>query len=56
MKEGILFGIVLGMFAGAMVYRYSQDVQKIADKGEKIMKQEVQKIKKANTPSINKQD
>lgn len=56
MKEGILFGVVVGMLAGAMIYRYSQDVQKLADKGEKIMKQEVQKIKKAGSNSVNKEN
>ena len=54
MKEGILFGVMIGMLAGAMVYRYSQDVQKLADKGENLMKQEVQKIKKASSTSASK--
>lgn len=51
MKDCLLFGMIVGMVAGALIYRYSIDVQNIADKGEKIVKQEVQKIKKANSSS-----
>lgn len=49
MKDCLIFGMLVGMVAGALVYRYSIDVQNIADKGEKMIKQEVQKIKKAGT-------
>ena len=49
MKECLLFGMVVGMVAGALIYRYSIDVQNFADEGEKMVKQEVQKIKKAGS-------
>ena len=51
MKDCLLVGVILGMVAGALVYRYSNDVQKLADKGEKIVKDEVSKIQKAETNS-----
>ena len=54
MKDCMLLGIAVGMIAGAMVYRYSLDVQKLADKGENMVKQEVQKIKKAGSSSVQK--
>ena len=54
MKDSMLLGIAFGMIAGALVYRYSMDVQRLADKGEKMVKQEVQKIKKAETNSAQK--
>lgn len=47
MKDCLLLGMVVGLVAGAMIYRYSNDVQSLADKGEQMVKQEVQKIKKA---------
>ena len=50
----ILFGMMVGMVAGALIYRYSIDVQNLADKGEKMVKQEVQKIKKAGSASAKK--
>ncbi len=51
MKDCLLVGVILGMVAGALVYRYSNDVQKLADKGEQMVKQEVSKIQKAETNS-----
>ena len=51
MKDCLLVGVILGMVAGALVYRYSNDVQKLADKGEKMVKEEVSKIEKANSES-----
>ena len=54
MKDCLLFGMMVGMVAGALIYRYSIDVQNLADKGEKMVKQEVQKIKKAGSASTKK--
>lgn len=54
MKDCLLFGMMVGMVAGALIYRYSIDVQNLADKGEKMVKQEVQKIKKAGSASAKK--
>ena len=61
MKEGFVLGLMVGAFAGMMVYRYNKDVQKIADKGEKIVKNEIEmakkeakKIKKEITPKQQK--
>lgn len=48
MKEGMFLGLLAGMLAGAIIYRYSSDVQKLADKGETMVKEEVSKLKKAN--------
>ena len=54
MKDCLLFGMMVGMVAGALIYRYSIDVQNLADKGEKMVKQEVQKIKKSGSASAKK--
>ena len=54
MKDCLLFGMVVGMVAGALIYRYSTDVQNLADKGEQMVKQEVQKIKKAGSKTASK--
>ena len=51
MKDCLIFGMMVGMVAGALIYRYSTNVQNVADKGEKMIKEEVQKIKKAGTAS-----
>ncbi len=45
MKEGFIFGLMVGAFAGMIAYRYNKDVQKIADKGEKIVKEEIEMMK-----------
>ena len=51
MKEGFICGVLFGALAGMIIYRYSTDVQKLADKGEKMVKSEIkmmeQEAKKA---------
>ena len=51
MKEGFVVGVLFGALAGMIIYRYSTDVQKLADKGEKMVKKEIkmmeQEAKKA---------
>ena len=61
MKEGFVLGLMVGAFAGMMVYRYNKDVQKIADKDKKneknkneIAKKKAKKIKKEITPKQQK--
>lgn len=46
MKEGFIIGAMFGAFAGMVLYRYSKDVQKLADKGEQIVKEEIKMLEK----------
>ena len=46
MKEGFIVGAMFGALAGMIIYRYSADVQKLADKGEKMVKNEIKMIEK----------
>ena len=50
MKDGICFGMVfgamIGLVAGAYLYKNNQTAKEIIDKGEKTIKKEVKNLKK----------
>ena len=46
MKDGIICGIVIGMIAGALLYKYNPQAKEIVNKTEDAVKKEVQDKKK----------
>ncbi|MCI6542233.1 MAG: hypothetical protein MR423_00230 [Firmicutes bacterium] len=46
MKEGFIFGLMLGGLAGIALHKYCKNVQRMADKGEKMIIEEVEMIQK----------
>ena len=51
MKDGIICGIVIGMIAGALLYKYNPQEKEIVNKTEKVVKNEVQSITKPKQTS-----
>ena len=51
MKDGIICGIVIGMIAGALLYKYNPQAKEIVNKTEEAVKKEVENIK--NNVSVN---
>lgn len=49
MKDGLIIGAALGMIAGAYLAKNNQEVSKLLDKGEKKIKQEMNKLKSGCT-------
>lgn len=46
MKDGIICGIVIGMIAGALLYKYNPQAKEIVNKTEDAVKKEVQDMTK----------
>lgn len=46
MKDGIFCGVVLGMIAGALLYKYNPDAKKFVNKTEEVVKQEMKDMQK----------
>ena len=46
MKEWFIFGLMLGGLAGIALHKYCKNVQRMADKGEKMIIEEVEMIQK----------
>jgi len=46
MKESFIFGIMAGAVVGMLVYKYSKDAQNLVDKGEMMIKEEMENCKK----------
>lgn len=45
MKEGFIVGAMIGGIVGIALHKYCKDVQKLADKGEKMVMDEMEMIK-----------
>ncbi len=54
MKEGFIVGVMLGAIGGMLLYRYSKDVQKAADKGEKIVMEELKNCQQKTEKAVKK--
>lgn len=46
MKDGLICGVVIGMIAGALLYKYNPEAKQIVNNTEKAVKKEVQNMKK----------
>lgn len=46
MKDGLLSGIVIGMIAGALLFKHSNTAREIINKGEKCVKNELNELAK----------
>lgn len=56
MKEGFVVGVLFGALAGMIIYRYSTDVQKLADKGEKMVKSEIKMMEQEQKKPLKVQN
>ncbi len=46
MKDGLICGVVLGMIAGALLYKYNPQTKQIVNKTEEAVKTEIDKMSK----------
>lgn len=46
MKDGLICGIVIGMIAGALLYKYNPETKQIINDAENMVKKELKNIKK----------
>ena len=51
MKDGIVCGIVIGMIAGALLYKYNPQAKEIVNKTEDVVKKEIDSITKQKETS-----
>ena len=51
MKDGIICGIVIGMIAGALLYKYNPQAKEIINKTEDAVKTEMKNMTKQKTSS-----
>ena len=51
MKDGIICGIVIGMIAGALLYKYNPQAKEIVNKTEDVVKKEMQMMSKPKETS-----
>ena len=48
MKDGLICGIIIGMIAGALLYKHNPDAKQIVNKTEDAVKKEVKSMQKAS--------
>ncbi len=53
MKDGIICGIVIGMIAGAMLYKYNPQAKEIVNKTEDAVKKEMKNMSKQTSKKSN---
>ena len=46
MKDGIICGVIIGMIAGALLYKYNPQAKEIVNKTEEVVKTEMQNMTK----------
>lgn len=51
MKDGLICGLVLGMVAGALLYKYNPQAKEIVNKTEDAVKTEMEKMNSQNKAS-----
>ena len=51
MKDGLICGLVLGMVAGALLYKYNPQAKEIVNKTEDSVKTEMNKMNTQNKTS-----
>ena len=51
MKDGLICGVVLGIIAGALLYKYNPQTKEIVNKTEKAIKSEIDKMSTDNKTS-----
>jgi hypothetical protein len=54
MKESFIMGALIGAAVGVMIYKNSNEAKKLVDKGEQMIKQEIDKCKKNIAKAENK--
>ena len=54
MKEGFIVGLMVGGLVGVALHKYCKNVQKLADKGEKMVLDEMDMIQKEAEKAQNK--
>lgn len=47
MKDGLICGVVIGMIAGALLYKYNPETKQIINDAENTVKKELKKMQKS---------
>ncbi len=53
MKDGLICGLVLGMIAGALLYKNNPQAKEIVNKTEEVIKSEMKNMKKSEPKKSN---
>ena len=53
MKDGIICGIVLGMIAGALLYKHNPCAKEIVNSTEDVVKEEIKNMTKTSQKKSN---
>ena len=54
MKEGMLFGLAVGMIAGALLFKHCEPCKEMINQGEKMIKKEIQGMTENKKKSTTK--
>ena len=54
MKEGMLFGLIVGMVAGALLFKHCEPCKEMINQGEKMVKKEIQDLTESKKKSTSK--
>jgi di/tricarboxylate transporter len=47
MKDGLICGVVIGMIAGALLYKYNPEAKQIVNDAENVVKKELKSMQKS---------
>ncbi len=53
MKDGLICGVVIGMIAGALLYKYNPQAKEIVNKTEDAVKKEMENMSKQTSKKSN---
>lgn len=53
MKDGLICGVVIGMIAGALLYKYNPQAKEIVNKTEDVVKKEMENMSKQTSKKSN---
>lgn len=51
MKDGLICGVVIGMIAGALLYKYNPEAKELVNKTEQAVQKEIKKMNKSSEKS-----
>ena len=49
MKDGLICGIVIGMIAGALLYKYNPEAKQLVNKTENAVQKQLKSLQKSET-------
>ena len=54
MKDGMLFGLAVGMIAGALLFKHCQPCKELVNQGEKAIKKEIRDMTETKKKTTSK--